>query len=164
VSADEIQFWSTDRVLAATNRAIEKAKGRTIAEITLVSYERDCAAKGLEAPVEAEDLAQDFVALFIRFVDGTALAVRDDEHNCCERRFLTCDDDLANAAKSIFIGLQLNRVDQGAGERDAAHDVGFLEVLTSHGSFTVCTHNEHNGCYAGFSVWAEIIGAAEIPR
>ena len=164
MSEREIQFWSTDRELASTNRAIEKAKGRTIAGVELITYERDCAAKGLEAPVEAEDFAQDLVALFIRFADGTALAIRDDEFNCCERRFLTCDDDLANAANAVFIGLQLNRVDQGAGERDAAHDVGFLEVLTSHGSFTVCTHNEHNGMYAGFSVRAEIVGAAEIPR
>lgn len=164
MSEREIQFWSTDRALASTNRAIEKAKGRTIAEITLVTYERDCAARGLEVSASHEDEEQDLVALFLRFTDGTALKVEDNGQGCCERRFLTCDDDLANAANAVFIGLQLNRVDDGPGERDAAHDVGFLEVLTSHGSFTVCTHNEHNGCYAGFSVWAEIIGAAEIPR
>jgi hypothetical protein len=163
VSADEIQFWSTDRVLAATNRAIEKAKGTTIAGVELITYERDCRARGWEVPAVHEDERDDLVALFIRFSDGTALKIADDANHCCERRYLTCDDDLANAAGAIFIGLQLNRVDDGPGERDAAHDVGFLEVLTSHGSFTVCTHNEHNGCYAGFSVWAEIIGAAEMP-
>ena len=32
------------------------------------------------------------------------------------------------------------------------HEVQFLEVKTSKGSFTMSSHNEHNGYYGGFSI------------
>lgn len=36
------------------------------------------------------------------------------------------------------------------------HEVQFLHVKTSKGSFAVSNHNEHNGYYGGFNVEASL--------
>jgi hypothetical protein len=36
------------------------------------------------------------------------------------------------------------------------HEVQFLHVKTSKGTFTMSSHNEHNGYYGGFSIRAAI--------
>lgn len=92
-------------------------------------------------------------SLRIAFDDGTAIDLFDDGQSCCESRYMTCDDDL-----SAFVGADL----RGAEVRDGGnsgdryegdvHETAFLVVETSLGAFTVCTHNEHNGYYGGFSL------------
>jgi hypothetical protein len=106
-------------------------------------------------------------ALHIGFIDGTGIQMFDDGQSCCENRFMVCDDDL-----KPFIGAKLT----GASIRDAQskeiaeaekklkkedpantyvgedHEIQFLIVETSKGSFTISNHNVHNGYYGGFSI------------
>jgi len=90
-------------------------------------------------------------ALIIRFTDDTGIIVWDDGQSCCESRYMTTDDDL-----SAFVGATLNDMDirdggtVGGGYEE--HEVQFLVVNTSLGSFTCETHNEHNGYYGGFLI------------
>lgn len=87
--------------------------------------------------------------LVFRFDDGSGVRIYDDGQSCCERRYMTTDDDL-----QAFVGAKFVEVTKqsAANQPDewGEHEVVFLIVTTSLGAFTVETHNEHNGYYGGF--------------
>lgn len=91
--------------------------------------------------------------LRLTFGDGSRVKLFDDGQSCCEHRYMTCDDDL-----SYYIGAQLLDAEikdaPDAEDEYGVHEVQFLEVKTSKGSFTVASHNEHNGYYGGFWIKA----------
>lgn len=93
------------------------------------------------------------------FEDKSKMMLWDDGAMCCERRYMTIDDDL-----SFFVGTRLVSVevrdapDLGSpynSDNDTMHEVQFVEIMTNRGCFTVASHNEHNGFYSGFSVSIE---------
>lgn len=84
------------------------------------------------------------------FSDGTLLVVYDDGQSCCEERYMVCDDDLKPFAGSKLVSMELR--DGPTTEEGDVHEVEFLIVNTSLGSFTVSNHNEHNGYYGGFYI------------
>lgn len=87
--------------------------------------------------------------LIFRFEDGSGVRIYDDGQSCCERRYMTTDDDLQAFVGAKFIGA----AEQAAANQPddwGEHEVAFLIVTTSLGAFTVETHNEHNGYYGGF--------------
>jgi len=97
----------------------------------------------------------------IWFTDGTFLRISDDGQSCCESRYMTCDDDLTGHEGGQLVSIDL---DAGGGEHrtkpdddysDAYHETQFVKVQTTKGSFTLCTHNEHNGYYGGFDLTVE---------
>lgn len=114
--------------------AIKKAVGRRIASIVL-DGETD--------------------RLNVAFDTGDVLRIWDDGQSCCERRYMSTDDDLAHYAGATFIGADVRLGDNREDDYDV-HEVSFLIVNTSLGSFTVANHNEHNGYYGGFEIRAEI--------
>ena len=89
--------------------------------------------------------------LKIAFADLSGIVLFDDARSCSENRYMHTDEDLQS-----FVGAQLI----GAEVRDAPdqedeygyHKIQFLLVHTDLGTFTVETHNEHNGYYDGFSL------------
>lgn len=92
----------------------------------------------------------------IRFDDGTGLNLWDAGQDCCEERYMTCDDDLSAFVGAKFLGAE-ERDGTGAlknADDSDVHETTFLVVKTSLGDFTVCTHNEHNGYYGGFNLTA----------
>ena len=86
--------------------------------------------------------------LILRFAVGS-LAVSDSGQACCERRYITCDDDIQS-----LIGARLLKIEAKPGpeaEEDfGVHEIMFVDVMTDTGSVQLRTHNEHNGCYDGF--------------
>lgn len=97
----------------------------------------------------AAGTAWDEDGLLLRFADGSGVRIWDDGQRCCERRYMTTDDDLATFVNAAFLGVEVRNVPN----RPAAcgeHQVAFLIVATSLGAFTVETHNEHTGDYEGF--------------
>lgn len=94
-------------------------------------------------------------ALHFVFSDGTKMKLSDEEGICCERRYMTVEDDLSFVVGSKLISIEVRNAPNIESEDDV-HEVQFLEVMTSRGSFTVVTHNEHNGYYSGFCVCIEI--------
>jgi hypothetical protein len=86
-------------------------------------------------------LGKDDNAVHFEFDDGTKVKFWDDGQSCCERRYMQTDDDLSYHEGSI----------DGYGD----HEVQFLEFKTSSGTFTMASHNEHNGYYGGFAIKAE---------
>lgn len=107
----------------------------------------DAFTKGVGKTIESVSLEED--ALKFRFVDGYEMFIADDGQSCCEHRYMRTDDDLASFAGSVFVGAEVKDAPNEADEY-GEHEVQFLEVKTSKGSFTMASHNEHNGYYGGF--------------
>lgn len=116
-----------------TEELIEQAKGLRIDSISLTGPE--------------------YSSLVMSFVDGSRLVARDEGQDCCENRYMSCDDALDGFIGAQFTGMKTrdgpSETDPDSGE---VHDIQFLVVETSEGSFTVATHNEHNGYYGGFEL------------
>ncbi len=90
--------------------------------------------------------------LRLQFEDGTKVRIWDDGQSCCEQRYMSTDDNVAD-----IVGGTLEFVSKRpAPDIPAAevHDAEFLAVETSKGSVVLVNHNEHNGYYGGFSVEA----------
>jgi hypothetical protein len=85
------------------------------------------------------------------FTDGTGAQVFDDGRSCCETRYMTTDDNLGDFAGATFLGIVLRKGPDIEGDY-SDHEQQFLLVNTSLGTFTMVTHNEHNGYYGGFAV------------
>lgn len=100
------------------------------------------------------DAETEWGRLVLTFDDGSVLALGDCARHCCERRWLSCDDDLDSFTGRRLVSVEIRDVDNGQG--DYPHEIAFVVVLFDDGNaITLCTHNEHNGYYGGFSLRAE---------
>jgi len=92
--------------------------------------------------------------LVFTFQDGSRMALFDDGQSCCEHRYMVCDDDLRGFAGAVLLGAETK-----PGPNDPCewgeHEIEFLDVHTSLGTFQCRCHNEHNGYYGGFLVRAK---------
>ena len=82
-------------------------------------------------------------ALHLTFDDGKTLELYDDASACCERRYMTTDDDLSAMVGATFLDAETR---EGLTEHEN-HEVQFLVLTTSQGEFTLETHDVHDGNY-----------------
>lgn len=134
-------------MMADLAKAVAAMQGKTIARARVVS-------------TIADDDPWGVPTLLMDFIDGSALRLYDDGQCCCENRYLHTDDDLTPFAGATFLGARVQDAPSIADVDE--HEVQFLIIDTSLGSFTVETHNEHNGYYGGFDVAADVV--APSPR
>lgn len=92
-----------------------------------------------------------------------SLVLEDVGQSCCENRYMTTDDKLDEFLGATFLGFEIKdapneKAESEHGWSSNEHEVQFLEVKTSKGSFTVKSHNEHNGYYGGFDIEARWVG------
>jgi hypothetical protein len=92
--------------------------------------------------------------LHFEFSDGTKMCLFDDGQSCCESRYMRTDDDLTQFIGAQLIDAEIKDAPSIEDEYGESHEVEFLEVKTSKGSFTMASHNEHNGYYGGFAIRA----------
>jgi len=85
------------------------------------------------------------------FDAGPSCTIYDGRQSCCEHRWMTCDDDLNEHRGSRLLGAELLDDSCEPGENDYEHDIVFLRIDTTTGSFKLVMHNSHNGCYGGFA-------------
>jgi len=97
--------------------------------------------------------------LVFRFEDGSTLTIFDDGQSCCETRYMRTDDDLDHHVGAKLLGAEILDAPSIEDER-GEHEVQFLAIKTDKGTFTMSSHNEHNGYYSGFVVVAKY-GEAE---
>jgi hypothetical protein len=95
-------------------------------------------------------------SLLIEFDYGFKIKMFDAGQSCCEIRYMRTDDNLSDYLGAKFLGFELKEAPSIPDEY-GEHEVQFLEVKTSKGSFTMASHNEHNGYYAGFDIRIEYI-------
>lgn len=113
--------------------------------------------KALGKTIRKAELSQDVVRLY--FTDGSHLAVEDDGQSCCERRYMSTDDDIGFLAGKVLVGVQVKDAPDIEDEDGEYHEVQFLEVMTNKGCVTFAAHNEHNGYYGGFHIVASYYDA-----
>lgn len=114
-------------------QAIHQAIGKTIVTLSL-----------------GDDEALHFV-----FSDGSKLKLYDDGQSCCEIRYMRTDDNLDEFVGAELRGFEIKAASAPVEDGWDCHEIQFLEVLTSKGSFVMSSHNEHNGYYGGFWIVAE---------
>lgn len=93
-------------------------------------------------------------SLRFALADGQTLVLSDEGQDCCEHRYMTCDDDLSGFYGATLLEVEVR--DAPSIDDGDVHEVQFLVVKTSKGDITAETHNEHNGYYGGFSVQARL--------
>jgi hypothetical protein len=94
----------------------------------------------------------DEAQLIIHFEDESFITVVDWGQSCCESRYITCDDDVNSIVGSKLMAIDLiDGSEQGDGIFHY-HQYAFVDVKTDLTSIKLCTHNEHNGYYGGFSI------------
>ncbi len=92
--------------------------------------------------------------LIFKFEDGYTLKLFDAGQSCCEDRYMQTDDDLEYYVGADLLDAEIKSAPETEGEYGDVHEIEFLEIKTSLGSFTMANHNEHNGYYGGFYVKA----------
>lgn len=95
-------------------------------------------------------------ALTFQFEDGKVVRMFDDGQSCCEDRYMDTDDTLADYDGATLIDLQLVDAPDQEDEWGNTHEIQFLNVVTSKGTFQMSNHNEHNGYYGGFFLVARM--------
>jgi len=93
-------------------------------------------------------------ALHFVFDDGSKMKLQDDGQSCCESRYMRTDDDLAYYVGAKLLGADTKEAPSIEDSDYGSHDVEFLVIETDRGSFTMSSHNEHNGYYGGFWITA----------
>ena len=120
------------RMLAGNKNSVDAFKGALNKKIASVALEDE--------------------ELRMRFTDGTGVAFFDNGQSCCESRYMRTDDDLPYFVGATLMDAEMRDSPDEEDEHGECHEVQFLIVTTSKGSFTMASHNEHNGYYGGFSL------------
>jgi hypothetical protein len=110
--------------------------------------------KGLGKVIKSVELKEN--KLCFTFANELKMFIADEGQQCCEQRYIVCDDDLSQFQGSTLMNVEIKEgptVVYGEREDDRVTvEIAFLEITTSYGSFQCATYNEHNGYYAGFSI------------
>lgn len=81
--------------------------------------------------------------------------VMETQPDCCAHHYWTIDDDL-----SYYIGSKIEEIElvsqPDVYDDGECHEVSFLKITTSKGTFTAAAHNVHNGYYGGISLTTSI--------
>lgn len=120
-----------------------------------MSYEKavaSCSGKTIRTAALTDD---DYVV--VEFEDGSKLRIWDDGQSCCEHRYITCDEDLSSLAGQAFLEIEEREAPQPEQPKYECHDTMFVAIKTDKSEVVLCTHNEHNGYYGGFSVSAKVL-------
>lgn len=92
--------------------------------------------------------------VLIKFSDDSRLKLFDSS-DCCEARYMMTDDDLSSLVGDKFKGIELKSCME-IDDDNEAHEACFMEIQSDKCFVTICAHNEHNGCYSGFSLGVSI--------
>lgn len=99
-------------------------------------------------------------AIFLKFPDGKTLKIIDDGQNCCEKRYISTDDNIKSIVGANLVSIKAKSGPPISGIVDDysdVHETRFVEIATDKGFVTFTTHNEHNGYYGGFDLQIEVI-------
>ena len=90
-------------------------------------------------------------AVTLELEDRITLSIQDSGQECCEERYLTCDDNLWDLVDGKLMDISLR---DGGTKNEGTHETHetlFLDIRTDQTSVTICSHNEHNGWYGGIA-------------
>jgi hypothetical protein len=116
----------------------------------------EAVASAIGKMIASVALPKDDGGITILFTDGAKLRIWDDGQSCCEHRYVTCDDDLSGYVGALIASIEERDAADVQDENGECHEQRFVVIATTLGSITICTHNEHNGYYGGFSLRAAV--------
>lgn len=90
--------------------------------------------------------------LRISFVGGPVIELWDNGQSCCEKRYLTCDDDPADLNGQGLVSIEAVRTEERDDNHGDPHEMVFVKVQGDRSAITLCAHNKHNGYYGGFGL------------
>lgn len=94
--------------------------------------------------------------LRIGFDDGEHIALWDNGQSCCESRYMTTDDNVADLVGKTLTLIEPKKHEEKDCEYGGSHEMVFIEIQakarTKVTTVTLVTHNEHNGYYGGFGL------------
>ena len=90
--------------------------------------------------------------LEIDILAGPTVFIRDDYQQCCEQRYMTCDDPLEDIRTETVQKVELRTGGQVQDDAFGEHEAEFLLITTNRAEYTIVTHNVHNGYYGGFDL------------
>lgn len=93
--------------------------------------------------------------LRLNFEDGKAIRIFDGLRDCCERRYLSCDDNLSDLVGKPLIQIEIKDLEIVEESSFGVHEIMFLQVKAGDADVTLSSHNEHNGYYGGIDVRIE---------
>ena len=107
---------------------------------------------------ESSEYSKEVDCLLLKFADGTAIRLYDDAQSCCEHRYISTDDDVADLVGQKLIEVECRDIEKPEDEDEDGnadidnycHDMMFVKIQGNKSPITLCTHNEHNGYYGGF--------------
>lgn len=102
--------------------------------------------------ITAASLDAESDRLYLSFADGRKIFIWDNGRECCEDRYMTCDDDLSKIVGGTLARIEMKKGEDQATEDYGVHEVTFVEIGTNECFVTIATHNEHNGYYGGFDL------------
>lgn len=108
----------------------------------------------IASPITSATLVDNGLHLILD--NGTTIDIEDDGQLCCESRYATCDDDLTTLVGAKLVGVRVKEAKITKEDVCETHEVAFLDVITTNGTVTLATHNEHNGYYGGFALRVNI--------
>lgn len=89
------------------------------------------------------------------FDDESTLSIFDARQACCERRYMSTDDELSWYVGAILLDAEVRDGPTQQQRDEFGYDnieSQFLIVTTSKGQSTIVNYNEHNGFYGGFLI------------
>lgn len=137
---------------ARRKRALGQGAWQKKTEVGLFEEIKSLVGKEIQEVAVTED------EMIIDFRDDqqTTLKVVDAGQYCCERRWLSCDDQLDEFVGHKLVGMEVLDCQMAVDEDERCNEVLFLRVITDAGSFRVCAHNSHNGYYGGFDLTCSV--------
>lgn len=123
-------------------------------DLQILSHPGDALLRLVTETIETVHLTDDQLALV--FSGGSYVRIMDSAQNCCERRYITTDDDINSLIGGRLMCIKYREAASIIDENADVHEAAFVDVCTSNGTITLCTHNEHNGYYGGFGIEVEI--------
>lgn len=92
---------------------------------------------------------------FVIATSDATVQIYDAGQDCCEKRSMTCDDDLASFVGATFLDCIVEDGPESESE-DQPHETKFVRISTDRGVIVLTAHNEHNGYYGGFQMKARL--------
>lgn len=109
-------------------------------------------AKYLGRKIVSAELDKEANRVRLSFEDGTKIAIWDDGQSCCEPRYIASDDDFSKIVDADLVAIETKPADDIEDEYGYCHEQTFIDLVTTKGTITFTTHNEHYGYYGGFGL------------
>lgn len=130
-------------------------------QMTEGQYGLQCVGKVIKEIeiVKSREYIYELNTLLIKLEDGSVLKINDEEGQCCEIRYMACDDNLSSLNGEVLVKIILEDgiLCSIGNEGGVFTECAFIKIFTDKNSITVKNYNIHDGYCSGFLIKEEYI-------